>query len=105
MRLIVGIPLLIVLLLFALSNQQDVRLALWPTDFTLQAPIAIAILAAAAAAFIIGALFTWLGGMGQRRRARRAEDTVRLLEGQIAALKSRLPTTTAGTSLSRLPDR
>ncbi len=103
--MVIGIPLLIVLLLFALSNQQDVQLALWPTDFTWQAPVAVAVLAAAGVAFIVGALFTWFGGIGQRRRARRAEDTVRLLEGQIAALKALKPMTSSGTSLSRLPER
>ena len=105
LRVLIGFPLLLLLLLFALSNRQAVELALWPTDFTLQTPLAIAILVAAAASFLIGALFTWFGGIAQRRRARRAEDAVRLLEGQVAALKARLPVTTAGTSLSRLPER
>jgi uncharacterized integral membrane protein len=107
MQYVIGLPLLVILLLFALSNKNDVILQLWPTDFTVQTPLAIAILAAAAFAFLVGALFTWFGGMGHRRRARRAEDTVRLLEGQVAALKARLPVTaTSGsTSLSRVADR
>jgi uncharacterized integral membrane protein len=102
LRILIGLPVLLVLILFALSNQAEVTLALWPTDLSVQTPMAIAILAAAA--FIIGALFTWFAGIGHRRRARRAESTIRLLEEQVAALKAR-PMTPAGTGLARLPER
>jgi uncharacterized integral membrane protein len=104
LRILIGLPVLLVLILFALSNQAEVTLALWPTDLSVQTPMAIAILAAAAGAFIIGALFTWFAGIGHRRRARRAESTIRLLEEQVAALKAR-PMTPAGTGLARLPER
>lgn len=90
-RLIVGIPLLALLVLFALSNPVPVRLTLWPTDFAVEVPLSLAILALTATAFVIGALFVWINELGQRRRARRAEHTVRLLEAQVEELKARLP--------------
>jgi lipopolysaccharide assembly protein A len=42
-----------------------------------------------AIAFLLGALVVWMSELSQRRRARRAERTVRLLEAQIEALQAR----------------
>jgi uncharacterized integral membrane protein len=90
LRVIIGLPLLVILVVFALSNTDPVRLGIWPTDYSVQVPLSIAVLAAAAVAFLLGALIVWLGELGQRRRARRAEDTVRVLEERLEELKARL---------------
>ena len=44
-----------------------------------------------AIAFLAGGAIVWLSELGQRRRARHAEQTVRLLEAQVQDLKTRLP--------------
>jgi uncharacterized integral membrane protein len=90
LRLIIGVPLLVLLVLFALSNPIPVRLTLWPTDFAVEVPLSLAILTLTGAAFVIGALLVWINELGQRRRARRAEHMVRLLEAQVEELKARL---------------
>ncbi len=91
MRLLIGLPLLLLLVLFALSNTMPVRLGLWPSDYTLQLPLSLTILAGMAIAFLAGGTIVWLSELGQRRRARHAEQTVRLLEAQVQDLKTRLP--------------
>ncbi len=91
MRLLLSSLLAVVLVVFALSNKQPILLHFWPTDVVLQAPMSLTVLVAMGAAFLLGALFTWGGVLGQRRRARRAEDSVRLLEAQVASLKARQP--------------
>ncbi|HQT77332.1 MAG TPA: LapA family protein [Rhodopila sp.] len=83
--LIISVPVV----LFALSNTEPVRLALWPTDYALEAPLSVTILVAMAIAFILGALIVWLSVLAQRSRARRAERTVRMLEAQVQELKAR----------------
>jgi lipopolysaccharide assembly protein A len=93
MRLLIGLPLLLLLVLFALSNTVPVRLGLWPSDYTLQLPLSLTILGAMAIAFLAGGAIVWLSELGQRRRARHAEQTVRLLEAQVQDLKTRLPQT------------
>lgn len=90
-RLLIAVPLLVLLVLFVLSNTMMVRIGLWPTDLYLMAPLSVAVLVAMAVAFVVGALFTWMTSLGQRRRARRAEARVRALESEIEALKARLP--------------
>lgn len=110
LRLIIAAPFLLVVVLFALSNRQPTTFTLWPTDYALTVPLSISVLIAMAAAFVVGALVTWVSAVGARMRARRAEHTARLLEAQVAELKAKLaattrtaPTTYAGTSGALVP--
>jgi uncharacterized integral membrane protein len=97
--LIVSLIICVPVVLFALSNTEPVRLALWPTDYAIEAPLSVEILVAMAIAFVLGALLVWLSVLTQRRRARRAERMVRLLEAQLQELKVR----TGATALSLPP--
>ncbi|MBV9734947.1 MAG: DUF1049 domain-containing protein [Acidisphaera sp.] len=90
LRLLLAVPLLVLLVLFALSNTAPVRIGLWPTDLGLVAPLSVAILMAVAAGLLAGALLTWFGALAQRRRARRAEARVRALDAEIEGLRARL---------------
>jgi uncharacterized integral membrane protein len=90
MRILVAIPLLLLMVLFALSNPQLVRLGLWPTDFMLEAPLSLVILVAMAAAFLLGALMLWAAGLGAGRRARKAEYAARVMDAQLQEMKARL---------------
>jgi uncharacterized integral membrane protein len=83
---IVCLPLIV----FALSNTEVVRLGLWPLDYGLDVHLSVAILAAMAIAFFLGALVVWVSALAQRRRARRAEKLVQLLEAQVEELKARV---------------
>ena len=90
LRIIIAAPLLLILVLFALSNPAPVAFRLWPTDLSVELPLSLAVLGAMAVAFIAGALVLWFSAMAARRRARRAEHAARLLEAQVAELKARL---------------
>jgi len=90
MRLIIAIPLLIILVVFALSNTAQVQVGFWPTGLALAVPLSVAVLVGMAIAFLLGGLIVWVGELGQRRRARRAEHMTRLLEEQVQELKARL---------------
>ena len=96
MRLVILALFLLLLVLFALSNTAPVRVGLWATGWSLEAPLSLAILGGMALAFLIGGLLVWIAELRQRRRARRAEQTVRLLEAQMQDLKSRVPPATLG---------
>jgi uncharacterized integral membrane protein len=88
MRLVIGLPLLLLLVLFALSNTAPVRLGLWPTGYALQVPLSLAVLGGMALAFLAGALLVWVSERAVHRRARHAEQMVRLLEAQVEELKA-----------------
>jgi lipopolysaccharide assembly protein A len=96
MRLLILAPLLLLLVLFALSNTAPARVGLWPTAWSLQAPLSLIVLVGMALAFLVGGVLVWVSELAQRRRARRAEQAVRALEGQVQELKTRLPQTALG---------
>ena len=86
---IFALVLCLPLALFALSNTEMVTLGIWPTDYTVQVHLSLAILVAMALAFFLGGVLVWFSALAQRRRANRAERTIRLLEAQIEELKAR----------------
>jgi lipopolysaccharide assembly protein A len=88
--MLIAVPVLLILVLFALSNRQTVQLGFWPTDFALVAPLSLTVLIAMGIAFLLGGVLVWFSVVGARHRARRAERQVRLLEAEIAALKARI---------------
>ncbi len=89
------------LVVFALSNRQGTRFEFWPTDYTLNAPLGIAVLVVAGIAFLIGSLLGWLGSLAHRMRARRAEARVRLLDAQVAALQGEVAGLSPGAGYPR----
>ena len=86
-RLLISIPVLIILIAFALSNQQPVRLGLWPTDIMVDVPLSVAVLIAAGIFFVVGAFVTWTGVVAARSRARQAERQVRDLRAQVDSMR------------------
>lgn len=100
LRAIFFAPVLFILVLFALSNPQIVHLAMWPTDFSVDLPLSVAILLAMASALIVGALMPWVTVVGARLRARRSESRVRQLEARVAELEAKLETAPASVNTS-----
>jgi lipopolysaccharide assembly protein A len=90
MRLLIAVPLLLLLVLFALSNTDPVRIRLWPTDLAAEVSLSLAVLVGMGAAFLFGGLLVWFSALAQRSRARRAEAQVRILDEQMAELRARL---------------
>ncbi len=88
-RSIPALIVVLILVLFALSNRQPVTLGFWPTDYATQVPLSVAILVGMAAAFFLGATIVWVDKLGLGRRARRAEAAVRRLKAQLAQAEAR----------------
>jgi putative membrane protein len=89
LRLIVTLPFLAVLFVFAIYNQQIVTLS-GPEGYTRQSSLAVVVMVVAVIFFLVGGVSVWFAELRQRRRARRAEQAVRGLEAQIAELKLQL---------------
>jgi uncharacterized integral membrane protein len=100
MRLLILAPFLLLLVLFALSNTAPVQVGLWPTGWSLQAPLSLVILGFMAVAFLIGGVLVWFAELGQRRRARQAEQANRRLEAQVQELRARTPQAALGPPLA-----
>jgi uncharacterized integral membrane protein len=101
-RILILLPFLILLVAFALSNTQPVNFGLWPTDFTVELPVSIAVLAASGLFFFLGALFIWFGAQGARARVRRADRRIAALEAELKARDVMPPPPAAPANLPRL---
>ncbi len=89
-RWIVGIPLLLLMVLFALSNTEPVTLRLFPLGaLPFELPLSVAILVGMGLGFFLGGLRVWFISLVHRRAARRAEAAVRLLEAKHQELTTR----------------
>ena len=102
-RILFGAPILVLLILFALSNPQIVRMGIWPTDFAVDLPLSLAILGAMAVAFVLGALTLWFSVVAARGRARRAEREKRMLDAQVRELQARLAAPAPPFQPARVP--
>ena len=83
------VPLLIVLVMFAVANRQLVTISFDPFDtenpaFAFKSPLFILIFVLVAVGSVIGGISTWIGQRKWRARARRAEKEVRMLHEQSA---------------------
>ena len=87
--LLLLLPLLLVLVLFGLSNRQEVALELWPFDLAWVVPLSTAMLVLAALAFLFGAAVTWGGALAWRRQAKRFQEAARVLEAELAEHRAR----------------
>ena len=91
MRLLIALPLLLLLVLFALSNTAPVRLGSGPPITRWNCRSRWRCSAPWRSPSWLGGPLVWLSELAQRRRARQAEQAVRLLEAQVQELKARLP--------------
>ena len=82
LRAVIAAIIVVLIVIFALSNKQVVSLGFWPTGFLWETPLSVAVLVVAAVFFIGGALLGSSGAVAARRRARRAEARLRVIEAQ-----------------------
>jgi uncharacterized integral membrane protein len=82
-----GLVLLILALSFALSNKQDVTVAMWPFKESLQAPLYAIGLAPLAFGFIVGGFGGWISGLPHRLHARRLNKELSSLTSKIGELQ------------------
>jgi putative membrane protein len=81
--------LIAAVVLFALSNTQEVSLRLWPLDLVLVAPLSLAVLTVSAVAFLLGAAIASASSLPLRRRLRRAEHAARMMEAEVQELRAK----------------
>jgi uncharacterized integral membrane protein len=85
----IGIPLLVIMVIFALSNTDDVRLGFFPLgSLPFEIPLCVVVLASLGLGYFLGGLRVRIAELRHRRAARRAQRTVRLMEAKNQEIKS-----------------
>ena len=75
---IIGLPLAVVVTVFAVANRADIHFDLWPLPFGIELPAYLAVLVPLALGVAVGFLLGWASGLKARLRAgslRRQLDT------------------------------
>jgi lipopolysaccharide assembly protein A len=80
----------LLLVIFAVSNREDVVVTFWPLPVMLAAPLYVVVLLALLAGFLVGELVAWINGRRSRREARRRGRRIEALERELAATQARL---------------
>jgi uncharacterized integral membrane protein len=80
---LVGLPLAVIVLLFALSNRQVVAVGLWPLADGIDLPVYLIVLLPLLIGFLAGTLVAGLKGLKHRRIARRQTKRAADLERQL----------------------
>ena len=86
---IVTIPVTVAVVVFALSNGDDVILHFWPFPWTAVLPLFVVVLCCLLIGFLLGAVLAWMSGAPRRRRARQTAERARDLARQVAELQRR----------------
>ena len=87
LRILLALAALIVIVAFAIANRTPVAVSLAPLPIATELPIYGVFLLGLVLGGLIGGLAVWLGGIPQRREARRMRNRVWALENQISILK------------------
>jgi uncharacterized integral membrane protein len=95
---IVTLPITVIVVIFAISNLDEVAFGFWPLDGTFSLPLYIAVLVAFVVGFICGGVVLWLSAGKVRRRMRKAEFEAVGLKHENARLKLQLSQQTAAQS-------
>lgn len=80
MSMLIGLPVALVIILFAISNRHLVEVGFWPLPVIVEVPAYILGLCTMAFGFVLGVVATWISGGSTRHRARLAEGKARRLE-------------------------
>lgn len=84
---IIGLPVTVAAIVFAVSNRHGVAFDLWPFPFTVDAPVWLAVLLPLAFGLVLGGLIGWSSAAGARSEARSSRRRARDLERQVETLR------------------
>jgi uncharacterized integral membrane protein len=104
-KALIGIPLILVFLIFAFVNNDMANFSLWPTDIEITVSLSVAIVFLVMAGYVAGCFFSWLSYAPIRRSLRQQKKQnkklsreqqklskeVEGLQGNLDTLKAAVP--------------
>jgi putative membrane protein len=91
----------LVLILFAVSNRENVSVELWPLPALVELPLYLVVLGTLLVGFFAGELVAWVRNWRWRREARRSCDRIAVLERELDA--ARAPRAISGVPVAAAP--
>jgi len=84
---IIGLPVAVVAITFAVNNRHAVKADLWPLPFAVDLPLYVAMLVPLALGMLMGGVIAWVGAGRVRRVARQERRRARDLQEQVEVLR------------------
>jgi len=84
---IITIPLTLLVVIFAVANQQVVTIDLWPFELSYSLPLFVLVAVSLVVGFLIGAVVMWVSAGRVRNKARESYYKASSLEREVAYLK------------------
>lgn len=81
---LLGLPIALITILFAVANREAVALSLWPLPFAVDVPLSAALLVFFVIGLLLGGFAAWAAASRWRRLARKQTRRVTELERQRA---------------------
>ncbi|MEM7044792.1 MAG: lipopolysaccharide assembly protein LapA domain-containing protein [Pseudomonadota bacterium] len=95
LRALLGLIGLVIIVAFAVSNRQQVEMALWPLPETITVQLFWVFLFGLVVGALLGGIGAWLGGMSKRRDRRQFRRKAEDLEGQLQTVRQQQETAEA----------
>ncbi|TAN49266.1 MAG: LapA family protein [Rhodospirillales bacterium] len=80
LKALIGLPVAVAVVVFAVSNRQTASVSLWPLPFEIDTPVFFLALAPLALGVFLGGVAAWLAGGKSRRLARERARQLKSLE-------------------------
>jgi len=100
---LIGLPLGVVVVIFALSNRQTTALGLWPFADGVAVPVYLAVLGPLLAGLLLGLLVAGYSGLRRRAALRFHTHRVRALEREVETLRAARAAPSATTPPDSVP--
>jgi hypothetical protein len=84
---ILTLPLLVIAVVFSVSNRQAIMFDIWPFDLTVTLPAFVPVLGALFIGFVAGGIVAWISAGRTRARARAAERDLQSAQFELSRLK------------------
>ncbi len=87
---IITLPITVIVVIFAISNLNNISVAFWPFEGTFSLPLYIAVLTTFVIGFVCGGVVLWFSAGKTRRRARKFEYEAVGLKREVSSLKQQI---------------
>ena len=87
LKWLLTLPLILMLLVFALSNRDTATLSFWPFDLAVSLPLSFMLVACLLLGLLLGGFTVWLGDLKYKMEAHRLRHEVTNLNRQILSLQ------------------